>query len=685
MMSSLDTLSAQLDACQSDAERVSLLNSLSFEFRTRNPAQSLTYSQEALAISEKLADRRLIASSFYHLGVSKNFLSRYSEALRDYHSALELYLSLRATLDVGMTLQQMGICFHRQGAYLEALRHHSQAFALFEELGNKIGLAHASGNIANVYYRLRNYETAATFHLRFLALGEELGDLYCQETALSNLSVVCHATKNFTKALDYGFRALEISRRTNNRFQQGAIQHNIGMCYTGLREFSSAVSFYTDAVETARGIGDLQGVCASLSNLGDVFLESNQPAETASLFQQSLVIANQIGDQSTVLFGKIGISKTLIETGNAEAALATLSSVQEQVSELGDKALLLAFNETLVAAHRGLNQIEKASLFQKEVEKLKAELESKESFEKIRALLLQRESEQLLKQFKQARLDVSEENLLSVIQTNFSNSDFKEKASSETVKVKTFGEFKVAVGARELKTSDWGQKKARDVFKILLLRHKTAMNADELIELVWGGAARKNKNAKASLLNAISFIRKALEPKLESHQSSKFILSKDQTYTLDLGETAQIDFLQFKTLIAEAKKALTEDEQRRLLEQSVLLYEGDFLKENLYDEWSSFERESFKEHYLAVLSSLAQLLRKQANADGAILFAEKMLEVDRVYEPAFQILFEIYLERDDLSALHRLYRAAVEAFKKEFSAPPPQTIQAWKRREPRLK
>ncbi len=680
-----DALLSQLDACQSDTERASLLNKLSFALRTSNPAQSLIHSQEALALSQKLGDTRLVASSFYHLGVAKNFLSRYGDALSDYQSALEIYLTLRATLEVGMTLQQMGICLHRQGAYLEALRHHSQAFALFEELNHKIGLAHSSGNIANVHYRLRNYETAMAYYLRFLGLGEEQGDLYCQETALSNLSVVCHATKNFTKALDFGFRALEISKRTNNLWQQGATRHNIAMSYTGLKEFGSAISFYSEAVETARSIGDLQGVCASLSSLGEVFIENKQPAEAAALFEQSAQIANQIGDRSTFLSSKIGFSHTLIETENAQLAIETLSAVQEQVIELGDKALSLALNETFATAYRRLNQTETASAFQKEAEKLKAELESKESYEKIRALLLQRESEQLLKQLRQSRLGVSEENWLSVIQTNFSNKDLKQKPASPIVKVKTFGDFKVSVAERELKTSDWGQKKARDMFKILLLHHKTAMNADELIELVWGDASRKNKNAKASLLNAISFIRKALEPDLQSHQPSRFIASKDQTYTLDLGETAEIDFLRFKSLIVQAKKAATEETRQRMLEQSVLLYEGDFLKENLYDEWSSFERESLKEQYLATLLALAKLMHKQSNGDGAQLFAEKMLEIDRVFEPAFQILFEIHNEKRDLSALQRLYRAAVEAFGKEFSAPPPETIQAWKKREPRLK
>lgn len=680
-----DVLSSQLNACESDTERVSLLNKLAFDFRTRNPAQSLIYAQEALAISQNLGDKRLVASSFYQIGVAKNFLSRYGDALRDYQSALEIYLNLRATLDVGMTLQQMGICFHRQGAYLEALRHHSQAFSLFEELNHKIGLAHSSGNIGNVYYRLRNYERAAMFHLRFLALGEEQGDLYCQETALSNLCVVCQATKNFTKALDYGFRALEISRRTNNLYQQGATQHNIGMCYSGLKEFASAVSFYSDAIETARRIGDLQGVCASLSNLGEVFFENKQLAEATSFFEQSTDIANQIGDRSTFLFGKIGKSKTLIEMGNTQASVEILSSVQEEVRKLGDKAMLLMFIETFATAYRRLNETQKARTFQKEAEILKAELESKESFEKIRNLLLQREGEQLLKQLKQSRLGVSEEKMLLLIQTNFSNAHLKENSSNLTVKVKTFGEFRVKVGEREIKTSDWGQKKARDVFKILLLHHKTAMNADELIELVWGGAARKNKNAKASLLNAISFVRKALEPDLHTHQPSRFIVAKDQTYTLDLGEAAEIDFLQFKSLIAESKKSPTEEAQFRLLEQSALLYEGDFLKENLYNEWSSFERESLKEQYLTTLLSLAKLMHKQRNSDGAQLFAEKMLEIDHTFEPAFQLLFDIYRERNDIFALQRLYRAAVEAFRKEFSAPPPETIQAWKKREPRLK
>lgn len=123
--------------------------------------------------------------------------------------------------------------------------------------------------------------------------------------------------------------------------------------------------------------------------------------------------------------------------------------------------------------------------------------------------------------------------------------------------MKTFGEFKVSVGEHDIKTSEWGQKKARDVFKILLIHHKVAMNADELIELVWGNLSRKNKNVKASLLNA------------------------------------------------------------------------NFSKSRISLRFSRFPK----------------LMRKQKNSDGALLFAEKMLDIDRVFEPAFQLLFEIYASK----------------------------------------
>lgn len=70
-----DALRSQLDACQSDTERASLLNKLAFVLRTSSPTQSLIHSQEALLISQRLGDKPLVASSFYHCGVAKNFLS----------------------------------------------------------------------------------------------------------------------------------------------------------------------------------------------------------------------------------------------------------------------------------------------------------------------------------------------------------------------------------------------------------------------------------------------------------------------------------------------------------------------------------------------------------------------------------------------------------------------------------
>lgn len=251
------------------------------------------------------------------------------------------------------------------------------------------------------------------------------------------------------------------------------------------------------------------------------------------------------------------------------------------------------------------------------------------------------------------------------------------------ITVQTFGKFSVKIDGRELGQDDWQRKKARDVFKVLLLHYGRALAADALIELVWSetvGRTGSGKPVEPVLMKAASYIRKALEPSLGAHKPSRYLAVQDKSYTLHLGDSAEIDFLTFKRLIRDARAAAG-DAQQALYEQAVSLYTGDFLNEDLYEAWSAFERETLRESYLHALLFLARAAyhAQPAQPDRAIGYAKRILETDRTDEAAYELLLTLYRDLNRAADAERLYAACVAAFERELGSPPPKKLEGLSR------
>jgi DNA-binding SARP family transcriptional activator len=242
---------------------------------------------------------------------------------------------------------------------------------------------------------------------------------------------------------------------------------------------------------------------------------------------------------------------------------------------------------------------------------------------------------------------------------------------SRSIFVKTFGEFVVTINGRTVTKSDWQRKKARDIFKILLIHHQKAVTTDELIDLLWNDTTKHN--VEQVIKNSISFIRRVIEPDLAPREPSTFLRNEGKAYILDLGDGASIDFLEFKSLIHQASKGT---DRVALYKKAIALYTGDFLKEDLYAEWSVFERESLKDSYLYALTYLAQHALAHSDDVAAISYAHQLLDTDRAHDKGYEILLRIFLKQGNHSEARRIYAQCKDAFAKEFGSAPPMSLQS---------
>ncbi len=145
---------------------------------------------------------------------------------------------------------------------------------------------------------------------------------------------------------------------------------------------------------------------------------------------------------------------------------------------------------------------------------------------------------------------------------------------------------------------------------------------------------------------------------------------------LDLGAGAEIDFLTFRNLVSKAPKQSTLEAQIRMYEQAITLYTGEFLKEDSFEDWSSFERESLKELYINTVTTVGNYYLSQGNTTQATLHARKILDIDRVQDDGYELLFTSLAAAGNISELAKSWALCQAAYRREFLSHPPKHLAA---------
>ncbi|MFN3562231.1 MAG: bacterial transcriptional activator domain-containing protein [Chloroherpetonaceae bacterium] len=147
---------------------------------------------------------------------------------------------------------------------------------------------------------------------------------------------------------------------------------------------------------------------------------------------------------------------------------------------------------------------------------------------------------------------------------------------------------------------------------------------------------------------------------------------------LDFAEEANIDFIEFKSLLNAAKKESGKAKEKKL-EQAVQMYQGYFLSEDAFEDWAAFERESLNEKFFSAAIELGAIYQKEERYQEAISIGRRILEMDRIYEPVYEQLFQLFVKTNQTAELKKLYDECKTAFNKELNIDPPQRFKQYLR------
>ena len=253
-------------------------------------------------------------------------------------------------------------------------------------------------------------------------------------------------------------------------------------------------------------------------------------------------------------------------------------------------------------------------------------------------------------------------------------------APSAPLRVQTLGRFRLWRDGEEVPSAAWRREKALHLFQFLVTTRLRAikLHKEQIIDRLWPTASPAEGDRDFKV--ALHTIHKILEPQRKARADPRFVQRQDLTYGLNL-DTVWIDALAFEELVIQANKVLLNapETAQDFYQKALNLYQGDYLPERWYEDWSSAERERLQVLALGVMTTLADLVCPHTPLES-IRLTQHALALDSLWENAYRIQIEAYLALGNRPLALRTYQQCQQTLETELGlAPLPETQALYKK------
>jgi DNA-binding SARP family transcriptional activator len=235
-----------------------------------------------------------------------------------------------------------------------------------------------------------------------------------------------------------------------------------------------------------------------------------------------------------------------------------------------------------------------------------------------------------------------------------------------------YGSFRVSLNDHPV--TEWPSQKSLSILKYLAVNQGRPAGKELLMDLFWADA--DPEVARRNLHQAIYALRKALK---RGQAGFPFIQFENDCYLLNPQLSLWLDFQEFEKHFRAGRQLEEEGRLPGAMSEYGIAdgyYQGDFLEDDLYEDWPGSFRIYYHSMYLELLERLSHICIAQNQLTPAILLCKKILARDNCSEQAYRTLIRCYLAQGQRQLAIREYQGCVQALKKELNLDPSPETQA---------
>jgi DNA-binding SARP family transcriptional activator len=234
------------------------------------------------------------------------------------------------------------------------------------------------------------------------------------------------------------------------------------------------------------------------------------------------------------------------------------------------------------------------------------------------------------------------------------------------MKVFFLGHFQTMLNERLL--DGWPSKKGKSIFAYLSYHHSKPIFRDKLMDVFWP------KSMAESARNSLNVVIHGLRKRLQQFDAEReYIVFKNECYCINPEIDIWTDVEELRVLWRKARAVENSeglDAAAQFYAQIAAIYNGDFMSDEIYEDWSTLERENLKEIYLVTLEKISESRFRAGNFAEAIGICKAILERDNCREEIYRRLMCCYQKTGRRDKGLMVYRKCVHALKTELDVTP---------------
>lgn len=228
------------------------------------------------------------------------------------------------------------------------------------------------------------------------------------------------------------------------------------------------------------------------------------------------------------------------------------------------------------------------------------------------------------------------------------------------------GTFKVFLNNQII--TGWNGQKGTAILKYLVANRERPVAKDILMDLFWPDAGAEV--ARRNLHQAIYALRQTLRRPLPDLQ---LILFENDRYRINAEVETWLDFEEFARFVKAGQVHAGAGRMSEAIEAFGVaedLYRGDFLEEDLYEDWPRSQREYLRTLYLEIAAKISAYYITNRHTTPAMILCQKVLAKDHYNEQAYRGLIQCYLIQGQRQLAIREYQLCAQVLKDELGLPP---------------
>jgi tetratricopeptide (TPR) repeat protein len=324
----LDSILKLYHKTSSDTVKINLLGLLSEHMQ--NDKVWSRYNQLMLASAEKklavnkndLFSLRKKGDALSNYGYLYSQRDQVDHSLQYHRQALAVREKINDRRGIGESLNNIGFEILKQGDEKGALARFLESLKIQEELNDVTGMAQSYSNIAMSYIRNGEQQLAIDYFNKSHKLREQLGDKFGIAFSLHNLAYIYQQLGDLEKAREYFAKCISLRKEMGDRHGEALTYSNLGYLYIKLGKPDSAKQFFEMSISMAEEAEAIGPLGLSTGGLAELYMKKGDYKKALPYAEKSMELFKQAGQIDNIGNGAIRLKLIFEKVGRYKEALA---------------------------------------------------------------------------------------------------------------------------------------------------------------------------------------------------------------------------------------------------------------------------------------------------------------------------------------------------------------------------